>query len=285
LSFSILWFFITLLPFSNIIPIQTLMADRYLYLPSLISAVLIPLCIMKIFARKRMAAVTLLMVLIAVFAGFTIKGNTEWKDELTLWQIAAERSPNTSAVFSNLGHAYEQEGDYAKAQESFEKAIALDPENPKAHYNLATIFINAGMYDRALKQLMTASNLKPDYYQAYDLMGLTYYYLALENQNASSTLLANARTSLERSIELNPEFSKAYNDRGVVYGEMGRFNDSIANFKKAISLDSMNDEAYFNLGIVYEFLGESALAKENFVKASQLKPENNSYARKASMQG
>lgn len=39
--FSVFWFFITLIPFSNILPLRVFMAERYLYLPSVAFSLLL----------------------------------------------------------------------------------------------------------------------------------------------------------------------------------------------------------------------------------------------------
>jgi hypothetical protein len=49
-SFAIFWFFIRLLPFSNIVPIQTFIADRYLYVASMSAAIIYSLILFRLFS-------------------------------------------------------------------------------------------------------------------------------------------------------------------------------------------------------------------------------------------
>src|SRR3989338_11479276 len=85
--FSIGWFFINLLPFSNLVPHFTIMADRYLYLPSFGFVLFLAFLIfsinkIKIEPIKRYSKyiIVILSLLIASFYVIvTIKTNLEWK--------------------------------------------------------------------------------------------------------------------------------------------------------------------------------------------------------------
>jgi tetratricopeptide (TPR) repeat protein len=64
-------------------------------------------------------------------------------------------------------------------------------------------------------------------------------------------LFKEALQDYNKSIELNPENSRAYNNRGTVYANTNRLYDAISDYSKAIELDNALADAYYNRGDVY----------------------------------
>jgi type IV pilus assembly protein PilF len=58
-----------------------------------------------------------------------------WKEAIYRWERATQLDPTYAAAFNNLAIAYEHEGQLDKARESYEKAVALDPENAMIRQN------------------------------------------------------------------------------------------------------------------------------------------------------
>ena len=60
-----------------------------------------------------------------------------------------------------------------------------------------------------------------------------------------------AITYFEEAIQLNPNFSEAYNNLGNIKKRIGKIEEAISCFKKAIELKENNILAYFNLANIY----------------------------------
>ena len=60
--------------------------------------------------------------------------------------------PN-AAVTKGLADSYLALGDYDNAKKSYEKLVAIEPQNAKAHYTLGLLSIHAKNYDDAEKQI------------------------------------------------------------------------------------------------------------------------------------
>ena len=58
-----------------------------------------------------------------------------WREAIYRWERATQLDPTYAAAFNNLAIAYEHEGQLDKARESYEKAVALDPENAMIRQN------------------------------------------------------------------------------------------------------------------------------------------------------
>ena len=52
-----------------------------------------------------------------------------WQEALYRWHRATELDPSYAAPWNNLGIAYEHEGEFDKAREAYERALALEPGN------------------------------------------------------------------------------------------------------------------------------------------------------------
>jgi Flp pilus assembly protein TadD len=58
-----------------------------------------------------------------------------WREAIYRWEKAVELDPTYAAAFNDLAIAYEHEGQLDKARQAYEKAMALDPNNPQIRQN------------------------------------------------------------------------------------------------------------------------------------------------------
>ena len=57
--------------------------------------------------------------------GIKVAQNGLWKEAAYRWQKATEIDPTYAAAWNNLAVAYEQQGNFEKAREAYEKASAV----------------------------------------------------------------------------------------------------------------------------------------------------------------
>lgn len=138
--FFFLWFWIWLLPSSNIIPLHVYYADRYMYLPAIGIFVLFAYFIQKAFslAKAPKAAPFVVGAIAVVFAVVTFFRLDVWRNEVAFWEDSAKKSPGQERVFLNLGYAYEMRGRYDEAERAYMKSIDIYPTQ-KAISNLNMI--------------------------------------------------------------------------------------------------------------------------------------------------
>jgi len=74
----------------------------------------------------------------------------------------------------NQGVAYEKQGKYDLAIESFKRAIDINPDYAEVHYNLGLAYHNQGKYDLAIESFKRAISIDPDLAKAYGNLGVTY---------------------------------------------------------------------------------------------------------------
>ncbi|MBS3126120.1 tetratricopeptide repeat protein [Candidatus Woesearchaeota archaeon] len=269
--FSILWFFVALLPFYNLVPQLTIMADRYLFLPSLGFALLLAFLVLKIKNLKgnekiwRNIGKAIAVFILLFFSFLAIQRNLDWRDDMTLALKTVQTDPLNTKANEQLARVYQQEGNYPESILYAKNAIDLSENNYVAHEILATSYAHIGKYPEAIQYYIKAIQLKPDFYLAHNNLGLVYKEVGLINQSIKA---------LKNAIAIDPSLSKAYHDLGIVYASEGRFDEAIKEIETAISLHAYNPDYFYNLGVIYEYLNQTEKAQEHFKKALELEPGN-----------
>ncbi|MEK6949450.1 MAG: tetratricopeptide repeat protein [Nanoarchaeota archaeon] len=275
--FSIGWFFITLLPFSNILPQYTIMAERYLYLPSYGFCLLLAFLILSIekinFAKFRVTqeysikkyskfAIIIIVLLVASsYTLLTIQRNAEWRDNFTLLSKTAERNPFGTRTYQALALHYRNQGDYDKAFSHALKAVELSSKNHHAYENLGTISTYTKNYQQAIYYYNKSLEIAPDYYLALNNLGLVYIYIGDFN---------NSFYYLNKAIKVDPKLAKAYNDLGVVYAQSGDFDAGIMHIREAIEINPYEADYYRNLAVIYSYLGNNAESESLMEKSMEI---------------
>jgi tetratricopeptide (TPR) repeat protein len=98
-------------------------------------------------AFRTVLAITLVLAL----AGTAFSRNVRWKTLLAMWDDCAGKSPNKSRTHNNLGNCQLLLGNYFSALAEYQKAVALEPGNWEARYNLATTLDTVGLYNQAVQ--------------------------------------------------------------------------------------------------------------------------------------
>ena len=86
-------------------------------------------------------------------------------------------------------------------------------------------------------------------------------------------LYTEAISHYDKAIQLDPDFAKAYINRGNSNFQLGQYQTAITDYTKAIELDPDDALAYINRGITDIEKGQSETATTDFDKAAQLDPD------------
>lgn len=128
LRFWFLWFWVWLLPVSNLIPLPVYYADRYMYMPAIGFFVLFGLLMERAgkIINFKAAAIVSASVIIAFGAASFIRMDV-WKDEVAFWEDTARKSPGQDKAHLNLGYAYEMKGRFDEAERAYQEAVRIYP--------------------------------------------------------------------------------------------------------------------------------------------------------------
>lgn len=193
-SFCIGWFFISLLPVSNIIPSGIFFGERYLYPATLGFCLLLSYLLLrprkKIF-RNLNLTIALFLVIFYSFRAF--KRNQVWQDELTFFATEAKMTPGSALQQKHLGLIYIKYGLAQKALEAFERALLLKPDAPFVYFAQGEAFMQLNRFQEALQSYNQALVLKKEFPEVY--YNMFRVYLSLNDAQ-------RAQENLRKAIEL-----------------------------------------------------------------------------------
>ncbi len=148
LFFGAAWFFVGLLPYSNIfIALNAVFAEHWLYLSEI---GLILFCVWPFFmaaARSRAARIggqAVFSFFLLFFFVLTIRQNRVWHDPETFYLHSIKLAPHSAKLYYNLGVIYIEKGDLIKGRAYTEKALEIYPDYANAKNNLEYIDIHLG---------------------------------------------------------------------------------------------------------------------------------------------
>jgi len=248
-AFCILFYFLTLLPVSHIIPHHELLAEHYLYLPSFGFCLLLGLILGKDFKTKlfKNAALGILIILIMGYSTRTVIRNRDWRNEEVFWQKVTQTTPECVRAHDSLGVVYKRKGLYVKALSEYKKALEIDPRYSKVHYNLGSLYEEQGMIQKAIDEYNKAIKLNPDDFQSHN--NLSGIYLR-------QGLYGKAINESKNALSIKPDSAKLHNNLANIYKNIGLIDEAIEEYNKAIKLDRKLLGAYINLGVLYHQIGK-----------------------------
>lgn len=269
ISFGIFWFFITLSIESSFIPISDLIFEHRTYIPSYGFFLILTSGIYLFLWDKYKNMVMLFFVLlIGAYSGLAFQRNKVWKDEVSLWTDAIEKSPNKARPYINRGYAYGNLQQWSKSIEDFEKVTELFPkDHAAAYYNLGVSYWTIGNKEKSLLNYSKAIEVDSNYTEAYYGRAVGYH-----NLNQAD----NAIADYSKVIALNPKNDKAYYGRGLLLAFKNQWQEALSDYTKAIENNPNDVNLYYNRGMVYGKLNQFDKASADFSKVLELNPQNKS---------
>jgi len=146
------------------VPLAWLIAERYVYMPSvgicMLAAFFMEKCVYV--PRAREAAVVALVLITGFYSIRTILRNEDWKTRANLWRATIKTSPLSAKAHNNMGDIYSIEGSIKKAATAFKTATVLRPDYADAYFNLGLTYQKMGRNEEAVLNINKAVSLKPE---------------------------------------------------------------------------------------------------------------------------
>lgn len=248
LFFGFALFFLGLVPVSQIVPLVTLMNDRYLYFPMLGAAWIaggwLSRCNDMFPGKKINPALILGSCILIPFALLSHQRTEVWQNSITLWGDVAKKLPTLKDPRASLAEAYLNAGQTAKALSTYEEVFSLEREfsepaiEQKALNDAATLYMNSGSPAKALPLLITLTAKFPDYLPGF--LNLGYYHYNTRN-------LAEAEKAYGRALLLDPRSNQALVSLGNVCLETGRVAEARAFYQKVYESGGNSPDLQYNL--------------------------------------
>ena len=267
ISFSISWFLLTLLPYTNFYLLYSYMAEHYLYFPSVGFFIMVT-NIIYAFQKNNFylfLSRALITILLMFYGALTIHQNHYWHDPFTFYARTIHYSPQNWILYNNLGNEYAKIGDKANEIKSYQKSIELNPNYALAYRNLGVTYLDLEKLPEAEASLKKSLELDSAVVETYNVLGVVYKKMGKIRESIEL---------FENSIRINPDYTRGYCNLGAVYFETKEYEKAMAYLQKAIETDRNNPDAYYNLGLTYFVLGRKEEARKLFQKTIQINPSH-----------
>ncbi len=235
--FSLGWFFIFLLPMLNILKLDTLMAEHWLYLSSAGIFVLFIIGT-RHFIKNKSLLVFALTLLLIFYASFTIKRNIEWGNKLRFAKRTLLFAPDSIRANYFLGQILLEEGMLVETIAQLKKTIALKSKASDTYNILGVAYIRNKNPKKAKKAFEQSIELDPAYGDPLNNLGLLYLS---ENKDEL------AYRQFQKALKTNPQHLGALNNLAVYYKKKKREDLAVKIWEKVLSIDTINQTAKKNL--------------------------------------
>jgi tetratricopeptide (TPR) repeat protein len=216
--------------------------------------------------------------------------------------IVLVREPENFQAHLLQGNAYVLKRDAKSAREAYSKAKELQPDNPIAYYQLATLDRFQGRHDDAMANLNKVLTLRADHLPA--MAAKVSLYMARKqpakalsflgeriSQHEKNPQLAAAlhamrgnllfvqkdyegsEAALRKAIDLNPDQVGPYLSLARLHVAQNETPEAIAQYKEILEKQPRFIQAYMSLGTIYETEGKRAEACEMYEKALEINPD------------
>jgi len=179
---------------------------------------------------------------------------------------ATEEDADNAKAYHVLAMALSRMGHQHKALVTYERAFALDPEDPELLINLGLAAWNLKLTAGAAKMFQLYIGACPDSPLGYNNLGSVQ-----SDMGDVDTAIETLRAAIYRM----PGESVLWNALATVLAENGRVEESLVFYNEAIRLDANFSRLYHNIGYAYSHLGrlDEALESYNESLACALDPQ------------
>src|SRR5271157_5991447 len=244
LFFFLVFFFVALAPTSNLVVlIGSIMAERFVYLPSIGLAGCVVAAICALDRKVSRTAWMALGILCLACAARTYARNFDWLDDLSLWTSAVDVCPGSAKAHYNLGSALSKlPGRLPDAIVEYQVALQIEADYAEAHFDLGNALSRLpGRLPDAVTEYRAALRIRPDYAAAHDNLGL-----ALAN---SGGRWPEAIAEYRAALRIDPEYAAAHNNLGLALANSGgRWQEAIDEYQAALRINPDLAQVHYNLG-------------------------------------
>jgi len=224
LGLGILWFYVSLLPVSNLFQIQDLAMQHFLYLPSA------GFCLWAgwVFQKARtglgensrpgkLLIPGLLSSVLFLYSVTAFQRSDVYRDDTLLWLDTVSKAPLKHRPHLNLAKKFFQEGDQTSAIHHLKLAIRIDPADASSYHNLGLMYQKMGNPEEAIKAYQESVRLMPEDPAFHTDLGSV-----LEKSADPDRAIAE----YQKALEIEPRFSRALNNLGALYALQGRCQEA-----------------------------------------------------------
>ncbi|MBN1901498.1 tetratricopeptide repeat protein, partial [Candidatus Sumerlaeota bacterium] len=268
------YFLITLFPvlgFMNIYYMRfSLVADHWQYFSS-ISIIALVVGGASWFVKKKghalsSSGVIAGFLLVCLFFILTFKRNHVFKDPEILWRDNIKRYPEAWLSYKGLADTLRKRGKPEEAIVRAREAVRIKPDYSDAYTLLGMIHSESGDMEAARENYLLAVKYNPRDFMAHNNLGAVYH---------SMGEWEDAEKSYTKALELNPEMANSFYNLAIVKMNLRRFDEAEKYLKEALRLDPVHENALFDLAMIRKAQRDLSGAKNLLEQGIQSDPDFN----------
>jgi tetratricopeptide (TPR) repeat protein len=202
-----------------------------------------------------------------------------WGTELLLhraiWQAAdvfangAKKYLTSVRMKTAWGAALFAGGQYDEAAEKICEASDMKPTAREPYLFAGQIVVTSSSVNRCVGPM-----LERFVHQSPDDAKANYFYAMFLLKQGGTSAPDRARQLLLRTVAVDPKYSDAYLQLGIMLAGQKDYGGAIAYYRKALEADPQNSEAHYRLGVAYDRTGEPGQAKAEYQMHQQIDAAN-----------
>jgi tetratricopeptide (TPR) repeat protein len=151
-------------------------------------------------------------------------------------------------------------GNVAKQKEYLDQLVGQYPNDERARFALGGYYFGQQDYPNAIAHYKKATELNPNYSTAFNILG--YAYRQYEDY-------ANSERAFKQYIVLIPNDPNPYDSYAELLLKIGRFDESIAQYRKAVTIDQNFVNSHFGIAsaLMYQDKSVAAIAELDKIMA------------------
>jgi tetratricopeptide (TPR) repeat protein len=246
--------------------------ERSAYLPSIAFCWLAAVGLIAL-AKWRGAGSAGLIVAV-VLAGYSVRTAVrvrDWSDEVKLIEQAVNAAPRSFYLQMYYGEVNLRHGRPVVAAAALREAVRLRGDYADGHNMLGQAYLQLNLPQLALRHYSRAADLCLAQGQPYSAAR------AWNNIAILCRLIGRREEAIaayRRALQLDPTFAVARNNLGFALLLEGRVDEAIAELESAVLRDPALGLAYSNLGLAYATAGRPEEADAALRHAERLMPDN-----------
>lgn len=183
------------------------------------------------------------------------------------WRKALALDPDDPRAHDNLGVALAETGKIDDAIAEYRRSLELNSGSSHTHNNLGTALAEKGLLEEAFQHFERAVELNPDNASAQINYGNV---LSLKKERMHEALI-----HLRKGAELDPDSASGQNDLGIALAHVKDLDESVAHLQRAVALAPGIADYRYNLGRVLAAKRNFVDALSQFEEASRLSRSSN----------
>ena len=220
------------------------------------------------------------------------------------WNEAVRLAPLVAENHIGLASALQLKKDFVNAEEEYNQALKLDPDNAIAtnglkllsedklqtqstQYSVLALKLHSeGKYEQAIEQYVKALEINPKDSKLHYNIGTAFQ---------AKGDLEHAEKAYNKSLELEPQNDKAkqalelltkqvtqkkvqeLSNRAIELQNSSNYQEAITTYLAALSIDPHDPSIYYNLGTAYQASNDLNNAQVNYKKALDIDKNNLTY--------